>query len=79
MERKILERRPGSTIEAFGQRGMWVPDGLTAGEIVAGGRELWERLEVSRGYAELLATAVLEAAMRARLFSCALEAGKEVQ
>lgn len=63
---EILERRCDGTVESFNGRGFFVPTGLAVEEIFAGGRELWERLEIPRARAESLATAVLEAALRAR-------------
>lgn len=65
-ETKVLEERKGGKIVAYGTRGMWVPDGMTVEEIVAGGRALWESLDFSRETCEMMATNVLRAAKSAR-------------
>lgn len=62
----ILESLTDGAIVSFNGRGFFVPNGLTAEEIEAGGRELWELLEIPRMRAEALARAVLKAALRAR-------------
>ena len=48
-------------IESYGERGVWVPEGLTARQIMHGAAVLEHRFEVDHYLACSMVTAVLEA------------------
>jgi hypothetical protein len=62
--RRPLAGRPSSegAVKAFGSRGVWVPKGMAAAEIMAGAAALQKRFKVDHYEARSMARAVLEAA-----------------
>ena len=58
---------PAGHVESFRQRGVWVPDGMTAEEIMVGAAVLEEKYEVEHYTARSMVRLVLEAIRRGRL------------
>ena len=64
----------GGRIETYGGHGLWVPNGLTAAEIVEGGQMIADRFEINKHTARSIVIALLtetrRGAFRAGLEGC---------
>lgn len=58
--------RQAGTIEGYKGRGVWVPEGLTAAEIMEGARALELTYDVPHYIASAMAISVLQAAQKQR-------------
>lgn len=50
----------GGSVEVYGGRGIWVPEGMTAAEIVLGGRAVEDRYDLDKFTARSIVMTVLE-------------------
>lgn len=55
------EPRQAGTIESYGERGVWVPEGMTARDIMEGARVLEREFEIAPYVSRAMAIAVLGA------------------